>query len=50
MYTSEPKEVGRWTFTEAWPSKWSVSDLDAGSDDLMIESVTLTIELLKREK
>jgi phage tail-like protein len=50
MYNSTPAEAGRWTFTEAWPSKWSVSDLDAGSDDLMVETVVITIELLKREK
>lgn len=49
MYDSEGKTVGSWSFLEAWPSKWSVSDLDAGSDDLMIESVTLTIEMLKRD-
>ncbi len=49
MYDSEGKRVGSWSFLEAWPSKWSVSDLDAGSDDLMIETVTLTIEMLKRD-
>lgn len=49
MYNSEFTRVGSWSFLEAWPSKWSVSDLDAGSDDLMIETVTLTIEMLKRD-
>lgn len=43
-------EIGRWTFENAWPSKWSASDLDVGSDDLMTEEVTLTVEFLKREK
>lgn len=43
-------EVGRWTFTNAWPSKWSASDLDVGSDDPMMEEVTLVIELLTRDK
>jgi phage tail-like protein len=42
-------ETGRWTFENAWPSKWSASDLDVGSDDLMVEEVTLQVELLKRE-
>ena len=43
-------EIGRWTFESAWPSKWSASDLDVGTDDAMVEEVTLVIELLKREK
>ena len=42
-------EIGRWTFENAWPSKWSASDLDVGTDDLMQEEVTLQVELLKRE-
>jgi phage tail-like protein len=42
-------EIGRWTFTNAWPSKWSASDLDVGTDDPMIEEVTLAIEHLQRE-
>ena len=42
-------ENGRWTFENAWPSKWSASDLDVGTDDLMVEEVTLQVELLKRE-
>jgi phage tail-like protein len=43
-------EIGRWTFENCWPSKWSASDLDVGTDDLMQEEVTLQVELLKREK
>lgn len=43
-------ETGRWTFENAWPSKWSASDLDVGTDDLMTEEVILSIEFLKREK
>jgi phage tail-like protein len=42
-------ESGRWTFENCWPSKWSASDLDVGTDDLMQEEVTLQVELLKRE-
>ena len=44
------KELSRWTFNNVWPSKWSASDLDVGSDDLMIEEVTLAVEELVREK
>lgn len=50
MYDAEMKEVGRWTFNNAWPSKWSCSDLDVGTNDAMSEEVTLVIEHLVREK
>jgi phage tail-like protein len=50
LYDISNAEVGRWTFTNAWPSKWSASDLDVGSDDPMMEEVTLVIELLVRDK
>jgi phage tail-like protein len=43
-------ETGRWTFLNCWPSKWSASDLDVGSDDLMEEEVTLQVEQIMREK
>jgi phage tail-like protein len=43
-------ELSRWTFTNVWPSKWSASDLDVGSDDLMTEEVTLAVEALERTK
>ena len=37
LYDLEGKEVDRWNILKAWPSKWTVSDLDAGSDDVIIE-------------
>ena len=43
-------ELSRWTFNNVWPSKWSASDLDVGSDDLMTEEVTLAVEELIRNK
>ncbi|MGB8858227.1 MAG: phage tail protein [Ilumatobacteraceae bacterium] len=49
LYDIAGGEVGRWSFTNAWPSKWSASDLDVGSDDVMVEEVVLAIEFLKRE-
>lgn len=42
--------IGEWQFTDAFPSKWSVSDLDAGSDDVMEEEVTLAVIELIRVK
>lgn len=50
IFDMSGKELSRWTFTNVWPSKWSASDLDVGSDDLMTEEVTLAVEELKREK
>jgi phage tail-like protein len=50
LYNIANKEVGRWTFEHAWPSKWSASDLDVGSDDPVTEEVTLVVEMLRREK
>lgn len=50
LYDMGKNMVGNWTFTNAWPSKWSASDLDVGTDDLMQEEVTLQVELLEREK
>lgn len=44
------KELSRWTFNNIWPSKWSASDLDVGTDDLMTEEVTLAVEELIRNK
>lgn len=50
MHDMSGKEVGRWEFTMAFPKKWSASDLDVGSDDPMVEEITLAIEGLKRLK
>jgi phage tail-like protein len=41
-------EIGRWTFTNAWPSKWSGGDLSVDSDDAIDEEITLAIEYLER--
>lgn len=38
-------EVGRtWKLAEAWVSKWEGSDLDATSDDVAIEKITIQFE------
>ena len=50
VFDMSGKEIGRWTMTNVWPSKWSASDLDVGSDDLMQEDVTLQVEMLERVK
>lgn len=47
IYGRESNEVARFNLTQCWPSKLSVSDLSAGSDDVMIEEVTIQHELLE---
>jgi len=44
IYDAAGEEVGRWNFENGWPSKWSASDLDAGTDDVMIEELTISHE------
>jgi phage tail-like protein len=48
VYDSTGAEVDRWNFEAGWPSKWSGSDLSADSDDVMIEELTISHELLQR--
>jgi phage tail-like protein len=48
IYDRAGNELGRWNFERGWPSKWSGGDMDAGSDDIMIEELTITHEFLKR--
>lgn len=48
IYDQTSSEIGRWNFEEAWISKWSASDLDAGSDDIMIEEITIAHEYMER--
>ena len=48
IYDQTSSEVGRWNFENAWISKWSASDLDAGSDDVMIEEITISHENMER--
>jgi phage tail-like protein len=48
LHNMNGDEVGRWNFVNAWPSKWSASDLDVSSDDLIQEDITIQIERLER--
>lgn len=47
VYTREAEEVARFNLDACWPSKLSVSDLSAGSDEVMIEELTIQHELLE---
>jgi phage tail-like protein len=44
------KPAAQWDFQNVWPSKWSVSDLDVGSNDPMTEELTIAYEHVKRTK
>lgn len=38
-------KVGRtWTLSEAWCSKWSIGDIDASSEDVIVETITIQYE------
>ena len=50
LYDSTHKEVARFNFTNAWPSKISTDQLSVDSNDPVKETITLTIETLERIK
>jgi phage tail-like protein len=40
--------VGRWDFTQAWPSKCSYSDLSAQANEVFFEKLEITCQTLTR--
>lgn len=46
VYDRTQKEVARWNLEQCWPSKLSASDLSAGSDEVMVEELTIQHEFL----
>jgi phage tail-like protein len=44
IYDYERGEVARYNFVNAWPSKWSLGTLKAGSNDILLEEVTIAHE------
>jgi len=48
LYDSTNSEVARWNFESGWPSKWKGADLDASSDSIAVEEVSITHEGLTR--
>jgi phage tail-like protein len=46
IYGRDQNEVARFSLEECWPSKLSVSDLSAKSDDVMIEELTIQHEFI----
>ena len=50
MYDRNFREVSRWNFYNAWPSKVSGPDLASSGNDFGVEEVTLVHEGFYREK
>jgi phage tail-like protein len=48
LLDSRQEEVARWNFVRAWPTKWDGPDLNAGSNDLAIETIEIVHEGLER--
>lgn len=49
-YSTDNKEVARWTLEAAWCSKLTGPALDAKSNEIGIEDITIVFEAYKREK
>lgn len=47
-YSQDNKEIARWNFENAWPSKVIGPEMDAGSTNYMIEDVTIVHEGVER--
>ena len=50
MLDQELKEVARWNFVNAWPSKVSGPAPKADGNEIAIEELTIVHEYIKREK
>ncbi len=46
IYNREQKEAARFSLEACWPSKLSISDLSSGSDDSMVEELTIQHEFI----
>ena len=47
---SNPKPLVTWEVINAWPKKWSVSDLNAEQNSLAIESLELNYSYFQKQK
>jgi phage tail-like protein len=46
IYDTENKEIGRWNFVKAWPSKLSIGSLSATSNDAIDVEISIEYEQL----
>lgn len=47
LFDYQKGQVAQFDFIGGWPSKVEVGSLDAGGDEVLLESITITIESLK---
>lgn len=50
LFNAEGKEIARWNFTNAWPSKISGPSINATSNEVAIEEMELAVESYERVK
>lgn len=50
LYNQSNTEVARWNFESGWPTKISGPSLNAGSDEIAVEEITIAHEGLVRVK
>lgn len=50
LYSSDGKELGRYSFTKGWISKIALDGLDISAGNPLKETITLEIDLLERTK
>ena len=46
IFDRTAKEVARFNLEQCWPNKLSVSDLQSGSDEVMVEEITIQHEFI----
>ncbi len=47
-YNQANEEIARWNFENAWPSRVTGPEMDAGGQDYMVEEVTIVHEGMER--
>ncbi|MGD6809076.1 MAG: phage tail protein [Candidatus Bathyarchaeia archaeon] len=50
LFDEESKDVARWEFTNAWPSKYKGPDLNAQGNEIAIETLEIVFESMQRVK
>jgi phage tail-like protein len=49
ILTPDGEAAGRWSFSRAWPSRWSGPSFDAGKDEIALEVLEVVHEGLRWE-
>jgi phage tail-like protein len=50
LLDEEGNDAARWEFTNAWPSKYTASDLNAQANEIAIETLEIVFETMQRVK